>query len=147
MTGPLPAQTREPGSLAPVSAVVPNPISSQSSFDGIAAETGARVARDVGRVRSSIEQQRVLTDPWFGPDKVRHFFTSAAAQSLAYGALRSADVDHRESLLGASIVTALLGLGKELSDRRRGYGFSVKDLVWDAAGAAAMSVMLANTER
>ena len=86
-------------------------------------------------------------DPWFGTDKVRHFFTSAAVQGLGYGALRSADLDHPESLLGASALTAILGLGKELHDRRRGYGFSVRDLVWDAAGAAAISALLAKTER
>lgn len=93
------------------------------------------------------EQQQALTDPWFGPDKVRHFFTAAAAQALGYAALRSVDVEHDGSLIGASILTAVLGVGKELSDRRKGYGFSVRDLVWDAAGAAAISVMLVRTER
>lgn len=91
--------------------------------------------------------QDPLPDPWFGPDKVRHFFTSALVQSLGYGALRAVDVEHGAALASATVITSGFGLGKELHDRRRGYGFSVRDLVWDAAGAAAISVLLAHTER
>jgi uncharacterized protein YfiM (DUF2279 family) len=86
-------------------------------------------------------------DRWFAADKVRHFFTSALLQSVGYGTLRAMDVEHGVALAGASVITAGFGVGKELSDRRRGYGFSLRDLVWDAAGAAAVSVLLARTER
>jgi uncharacterized protein YfiM (DUF2279 family) len=86
-------------------------------------------------------------DPWFGPDKVQHFFTSALIQSLGYGTLRALDVEHRGALAGASAVTAGFGIGKELRDRGQGYGFSVRDLVWDAAGAVTVSLLLARTER
>jgi uncharacterized protein YfiM (DUF2279 family) len=86
-------------------------------------------------------------DPWFAPDKVKHFFTSAALQSLAYGALRAADAEHGPAIAGASIVTAAFGIGKELSDRSKGRPFSVPDLVWDAAGAVAASLLLQRTER
>jgi uncharacterized protein YfiM (DUF2279 family) len=91
--------------------------------------------------------QSAAPDRWFAPDKVRHFFTSALLQSLGYGTLRAMDVEHGSALVGASVVTAAFGIGKELSDRRRGYGFSGRDLVWDAAGAAAVSALLARTER
>jgi uncharacterized protein YfiM (DUF2279 family) len=86
-------------------------------------------------------------DPWFAPDKVKHFFTSAALQSLTYGALRAADAEHRAAIAGASVVTAAFGIGKELSDRSKGRPFSVPDLVWDAAGAVAASLLLERTER
>ena len=102
----------------------------------------------VRRVRPSLTvSQSAIPDRWFARDKVRHFFTSAMLQSLGYGTLRAMDVEHGAALAGASAVTAGFGIGKELSDRRRGYGFSVRDLVWDAAGAAAVSVLLARTER
>ena len=91
--------------------------------------------------------QSAVSDRWFASDKVRHFFTSALLQSLGYGTLRAMDVEHGAALAGASVATAGVGIGKELSDRRRGYGFSVRDLVWDVAGAAAVSVLLARTER
>jgi uncharacterized protein YfiM (DUF2279 family) len=91
--------------------------------------------------------QSPAPDRWFAPDKVRHFFTSALLQSLGYGTLRAMDVEHGSALVGASALTAAFGIGKELSDRRRGYGFSGRDLVWDAAGAAAVSALLARTER
>ena len=92
-------------------------------------------------------QAAAEADPWFGPDKVRHFFVSAAIQSLGYGALRATEVEHGTALAGASAVTAAFGIGKELSDRRQGRRISVRDLVWDAAGAAAVSALLARTER
>ena len=95
----------------------------------------------------SASPQSPAPDRWFAPDKVRHFFTSALLQSLGYGTLRAMDVEHGSALVGASAVTAAFGIGKELSDRRRGYGFSGRDLVWDAAGAAAVSALLARTER
>ena len=99
------------------------------------------------RVSAPTGQATAEADPWFGPDKARHFFVSAALQSLSYGALRAAEVEHGTALGGASAVTAAFGIGKELRDRRQGRRISVRDLVWDAAGAAAVSVLLARTER
>lgn len=86
-------------------------------------------------------------DSWFGPDKVRHFFVSAMLQSLGYGTLRALDVRHGSALAGASVITAGFGIGKELSDRRHGRSVSVRDLIWDAAGAGAASLLLVRTER
>ena len=86
-------------------------------------------------------------DRWFGPDKLQHFFTSAFVQSAAYGALRRAGAEQGASLAGASMASAAVGVGKELRDRRAGRPFSVADLVWDAAGAGAASVLLVRTVR
>jgi uncharacterized protein YfiM (DUF2279 family) len=81
-------------------------------------------------------------DPWFGTDKVKHFFMSAFIQSVAYSGLRLAGAEHHPSLVGATAVTAAAGVGKELHDRHTQEQFSAKDLVWDAAGAGAATLLL-----
>ncbi|HTK48753.1 MAG TPA: hypothetical protein VL328_12330 [Gemmatimonadaceae bacterium] len=86
-------------------------------------------------------------DRWFGPDKLQHFFASAFVQSLGYGTLRLAGADHGTALGGASATTALVGVGKELRDRRSQGDVSARDLVWDAAGAGAATVLLVRTIR
>lgn len=86
-------------------------------------------------------------DPWFGADKLKHFFMTAFVQSVAYSTLRATNADHRSSLYGASVASAVVGVGKELRDRRVGGEFSVRDLVWDAAGAGTASLLLDRTRR
>jgi len=86
-------------------------------------------------------------DSWFGADKVKHFFMSAFVQSVAYSATRAAGARHGESLAAASVATAVVGVLKERHDRRS-YGlFSTRDLVWDAAGGGAATLILVRTER
>ena len=86
-------------------------------------------------------------DPWFGVDKVKHFFVSAFVQSVVYGTLRATNADHRSSLYGASAASAVVGIGKELRDRRAGSTLSVRDLLWDAAGAGTATLLLDRTRR
>ena len=86
-------------------------------------------------------------DPWVGPDKVKHFFVSALAQSVGYASLRALRAEHGVALVGASAGTLALGVGREVFDRGAGRTFSPRDLVWDAAGAGAASVLLAQTVR
>jgi putative lipoprotein len=86
-------------------------------------------------------------DPWFGRDKLQHFFVSAFVQSVAYGSLRGSGLSHGGALAGASISTAAVGVGKELHDWRVKGEFSTRDLTWDAAGAGAMTVLLSRTAR
>ena len=87
------------------------------------------------------------SDPWFGPDKLQHFFTSAFVQSLGYGTLRAAGAEHRSALAGATAGTIVAGVGKELRDRATHGDVSARDLVWDAAGAASATVLLVRTVR
>ena len=87
------------------------------------------------------------TDAWLTRDKAQHFFLSALAQSVGYGALRGAGVPHGQALAGASVATAALGVGKELRDRRVKGDFSFRDLTWDAAGAGSMTLLLTHTAR
>jgi uncharacterized protein YfiM (DUF2279 family) len=86
-------------------------------------------------------------DPWFGADKVKHFLVSAFLQSISYSVLRTANTHHRTALAGASGVTTVFGVGKEIRDLRARGEFSARDLVWDAAGAGAASLLLDRTRR
>lgn len=102
---------------------------------------------DDNEIELPMRARQAEDDQWFGTDKVRHFFISAMLQSLGYGTLRALDVRHGSALAGASVVTAGFGVGKELSDRRHGRNVSARDLIWDAAGAGAASLLLVRTER
>lgn len=84
-------------------------------------------------------------DSWVSADKLKHFFISAFVQSVSYSALRTARASHREALVGASTVTLLVGVGKEIHDGHTEEGFSVRDLAWDAAGAGAATTLLSRT--
>ena len=86
-------------------------------------------------------------DGWLSADKLQHFFTSAFVQSISYGTLRGAGASHGAALAGASVTTAAVGVGKELYDAGHRGDPSVRDLVWDAAGAGAVSLLLARTAR
>lgn len=86
-------------------------------------------------------------DRWFAPDKAKHFFMAAFIQSASFSALRSTGLHWNGSIAGASAVTALVGIGKEVHDTRTGGDASIKDLTWDAGGAAGASVLLHQTAR
>ncbi len=86
-------------------------------------------------------------DRWFGSDKLKHFFIAAFTQSVAYSAFQAARVRHDQALAGAWAVTATVSIAKEIRDRRS-YGlFSYRDLVWDAAGAGAATLLIARSVR
>lgn len=90
---------------------------------------------------------RTPGDAWFASDKAKHFFTAMFVQGLGYGSLRAAGVSHGAALAGATLGTASLSVGKELYDRGGRGTPSAKDLVWDAAGAGAATVLLVRTAR
>jgi uncharacterized protein YfiM (DUF2279 family) len=84
-------------------------------------------------------------DSWLSADKVKHFFISAFMQSVSYSVLRTARVPHDGALAGASTLTLVVAVGKEIHDERAGESFSVRDLAWDAAGAGAAAALLSRT--
>ena len=87
-------------------------------------------------------------DPWFGIDKVKHFFMSAFINSVSYSALQAARVNHRPAMAGAIGITMAVGVGRELHDMRvPGNLFSIRDLTWDAIGTTAGAVLTAHTIR
>lgn len=86
-------------------------------------------------------------DHWFGSDKLKHFFMAAFTQTVAYNALQAARVRHDQAVAGAWAVTATVSVAKEIYDHHS-YGlFSVRDLVWDAAGAGAATLLIARSAR
>jgi uncharacterized protein YfiM (DUF2279 family) len=95
----------------------------------------------------SLTQVPHSTDPWFGGDKLQHFFSSAFVQSMSYGALRSVGVAHGPALAGATVTTATVGVAKEVHDLHVKNEFSYRDLTWDAAGAGAATILLVRTRR
>ena len=85
-------------------------------------------------------------DPWFGPDKVQHFFVSMFLQSFTYSALRATKVNHQSSLAGATVTSAAFGIGKEMRDRRITH-LSARDLVWDAGGIGTATLLIGHARR
>jgi uncharacterized protein YfiM (DUF2279 family) len=83
--------------------------------------------------------------PFPGSDKVKHFFTSAFVQSVAFSVARAARMDRPDAQMIAGISTMSVGVLKELNDRRVGRVFSAADLAWDAAGALAAAAILNGT--
>ena len=92
-------------------------------------------------------QDHAAGDRWFAADKAKHFFTAALAQSMSFSALRAVGLSRSGALVGATVVTGAVSVGKDLYDRTSGGDPSLKDLTWDAAGMAAASVLLVHTER
>lgn len=74
-------------------------------------------------------------DPWLSQDKFLHFSVSAAITGYSYyGAVGKLDM-HRGTAKTVSVsLTALIGIGKELYDKKKKGLFSWKDLFWDGAG-------------
>lgn len=94
-----------------------------------------------------IAQMATPTDAWFGADKLKHFFVAAFTQTVAYSALQAGKVRHDRALAGASAVTAAVSVAKEVYDSRTTGLFSVRDLVWDAAGAGLATVLIERSVR
>ena len=86
-------------------------------------------------------------DHWFGADKLKHFFVAAFTQTVAYSAFQAARVRHDRAVMGAWAVTATVSVAKELYDSRTSGLFSVRDLVWDAAGAGAATILIDRSTR
>jgi uncharacterized protein YfiM (DUF2279 family) len=86
-------------------------------------------------------------DAWFGADKLKHFFVAAFTQSVTYSVLQASHVRHDRALAGAWAVTAAVSVAKELHDKRTTGVFSVRDLVWDAAGAGLATVLIERSAR
>jgi len=82
---------------------------------------------------------------WFGPDRLKHFFLSFFVQSAGYSVARAANLDRETALGAATAVTGVAAVSKEIWDRKRGTGFDRGDLVWDALGAGAASLLLVRT--
>ena len=84
-------------------------------------------------------------DRWFATDKVKHFFMSALIQSSAYSLARTAQASRSNAQVAAGVTSMVFGVAKEVRDRREAKVFSLKDLVWDGAGALMAAALLNGT--
>ena len=91
---------------------------------------------------------RDARDPWFGRDKWLHFAASAAVQGAAYAAFRQ-DARYAVAAQRAAMVTAAVGVGKELYDWRHPdrHDASWRDLAWDGVDDVAATVAIHQTSR
>lgn len=81
-------------------------------------------------------------DPWFGEDKLKHFFTSFVVTTLSASSARIVGMEPQASLwVGAGVATGA-GLYKEISDARGDTRFSYRDLLWDFGGIAAAGTVI-----
>ncbi|MEO5579387.1 MAG: alpha/beta fold hydrolase [Gemmatimonadaceae bacterium] len=85
--------------------------------------------------------------PFFGPDKVKHFFISAFVETFGFSVLQALGAGRNAAVAGALGTTAAVGVGRELYDRRTKGELSVADLIWDAAGAGAALLVINRTQR
>lgn len=87
-------------------------------------------------------------DAWFARDKLLHFAVSAAVQGVAYTAFHE-HARYTVAVQRASLVTATVGVGKELYDWRHParHDASWRDLAWDGIGGAAATVVARQTSR
>jgi uncharacterized protein YfiM (DUF2279 family) len=88
-----------------------------------------------------------LEDPWFSPDKAKHFAIAAFVESVSFAGLEAAGANRNASFAGAVSVTAAVSLLREVHDKRVKNQFSFRDLAWDLAGGVAAFVMLRRTEK
>lgn len=92
-------------------------------------------------------QATVARDSWFGGDKIKHFFISAFATSVAYSALQAAGANRTTAMTGAIGASIGLGVARELYNLRTTRTFSYKDLTWDAIGTGSAALMLSRTTK
>ena len=83
------------------------------------------------------EMKKVVSDPWFGRDKVLHFSAGMAIPGLTYHFyVCRLNRDEQRGKIYAVSLTALLALGKEVYDKKKKGHFSWKDLAWGGLGLA-----------
>ena len=83
------------------------------------------------------EMKKVVSDPWFGQDKILHFSAGFAIPGLTYHFYTCRlNGDEQRGKVYAVSLTALLALGKEFYDEKKKGHFSWKDLAWGGLGLA-----------
>jgi uncharacterized protein YfiM (DUF2279 family) len=86
-------------------------------------------------------------DAVFGLDKPKHFLLSAFIESATFAGLQAGGASRRTAMSGGLSAASVFAIGREIHDRRTKGLFSFGDLVWDALGAGAATVMLRHTYR
>ena len=86
-------------------------------------------------------------DSFLGIDKPKHFALSFFIESGSFAVIQAGGGGRRASLVGASALTSVFGIAREIHDRRTKGLFSFGDLAWDAIGAGTAALMLRHTYR
>ena len=108
--------------------VVPNVTTDTAAISAMSSTGAMSVMRFAVRDEPASRTLVPEGDAWLGPDKFKHAAMSYAITAYTFAATDSEPV--------AVASAAIAGILKEIYDRRRGSLFSVRDLVWDAAGVA-----------
>lgn len=86
------------------------------------------------KIKDAINYPR---DAWFSQDKFLHFSACASIVGLSYHTLVCRlQKDEDTGKIYAISLTAVIGLGKEIYDKKKKKHFSWKDLCWDGLGLA-----------
>lgn len=86
-----------------------------------------------------------LKDDWFSDDKYKHFLLSTVVSAAVANAAKDESRDNCEAALIGFSVTLTLGAAKESYDKRKKKTlYSERDMVWNAAGSLAGSLLGSN---
>lgn len=107
----------------------------------------AQVALLAALVFPQTKSAVAFQDPWFSPDKAKHFLVSGFIESASFAGMETIGVSRKSSMAGAIAITGALSLMREIHDKRTKNQFSFRDLTWDLAGGLAAYVLLRHTER
>ncbi len=100
-------------------------------------ETHADSVGQADSLAIATEMKKVISDPWFGRDKVLHFSAGMAIPGLTYHFyVCRLNRDEQRGKIYAVSLTALLAVGKEVYDKKKKGHFSWKDLAWGGLGLA-----------
>lgn len=88
----------------------------------------------------------LVSDGWFGPDKLKHFFMTAVIQSFAYSAAQAAGAERGDAMRIGLAAAGVAAVGREVYDARVKQRFSIPDLVWGGGGSLAATAMLRHTK-
>ncbi|HEC77809.1 MAG TPA: hypothetical protein ENI34_01530 [candidate division WOR-3 bacterium] len=92
-----------------------------------------------------LKEKLLITDSWFSRDKFLHFSTSSALTGITYSFwLKQLKQDENRGKIYSVSLSALLGVGKELYDKKKKGLFSWKDLFWDGVGVAVGYLIFLN---
>jgi uncharacterized protein YfiM (DUF2279 family) len=87
---------------------------------------------------SKVSLVKPSRDPWLSQDKFLHFSACAAIAGFTHHIyVYNFKKDENSGKIYSISLTGLVGLGKEIYDRKKKGQFSWKDLFWDGLGLTA----------
>ena len=93
------------------------------------------------------QAQHKKVDPWFGADKVKHFFIAGFVETLTFAGLEAAGASRSSARAGGIAAAGIVSIGREVHDAKVKKGASFRDLIWDGLGTAAALVVINKAQR